>query len=492
MTDEPDLRRYLTVVRRQLPLVLTMTIVCALAALAVSLTQAPSYSAKATLLYAPPATQTSTDPSRDIATLVGTAKIDRILQAAAPAAGMSVQQLQQAISVAADPTANLIDVTASAGNAHAAQRAANAVAAAIQADNLAQVRKTQQAQIDVIARQIAQLRGQHTTDARTQRASLRDELNADQVQLQAAQANLQVADAAPLPTAPSSPKPLRDAAIGGIVGLLLGIGTALVRDRLDRRLRTVDEIEDAYGTSLLGTVPRVNAAARGDRSAGLGDYAGVSLLAESYRTIRTNLSLFRLDREDMKVVVISSAVAGEGKSAATANLAASLAASGRRVLAVSADIRSPALHEYFAHRGGVGVIDVLSDEATLDQAARFAPLNGNVSARAGEVSLLSNDRHFSDPAMLYQSNAMARLLDHARSTYDMVLLDAPPLLFAGEASVLARQADAVIIVSRIDQVTRDEARRARTLLQAADVKPLGLIVTNVSADGDVYYGKKDG
>jgi receptor protein-tyrosine kinase len=403
---------------------------------------------------------------------------------------MTTKQLQRSVDVTGQLSANLIDVTASAGDGSAAARAANAVADAIQADNLASVRQTLQAQIAVLTDQIAQLKGQRSTDARTLRDQYTQEKNADLIQLKAARPYLQVTNAAAVPTSAASPKPLRDAAIGAIVGLLLGVGAALVRDRLDRRLRTVEEVEQAYGASLLGTVPRISAAARGDRAAGLGDYAGVSLLAESYRTIRTNLSLFRLDREDMKVVVISSAVAGEGKSAATANLAAALAASGRKVLAVSADIRSPALHEYFAHHGGIGVIDVLSDEASLDEAARFAPLNGSVSARGGEVSLLSNDRHFSDPAVLYQSGAMARLLEHARDAYDMVLLDAPPLLFAGEANVLAKQADAVIIVSRVDQVTREEARRARNLLQAADVVPLGLIVTNVTSDGEVYYGKK--
>ena len=191
----------------------------------------------------------------------------------------------------------------------------------------------------------------------------------------------------------------------------------------------------------------------------------------------------------MRVIAVSSAVAGEGKSAATANLAAALAATGSKVLAVSADVRWPALHEYFSSERGVGVIDVLSEESTLRDAARFAPMNGDTSARAGEVTILSNRRRFADPAVLYQSNAMSKLLEQARQSYDFVLLDAPPLLQAGEASVLSQRADAVILVSRLSSLTRDQAQRAIAQLRAMGIEPVGLIVTNQDQEGDAQvYG----
>jgi receptor protein-tyrosine kinase len=490
MPDEPDLRRYLKVVRRQLVLVASMAVICAVAALAVSLAQSKTYKANATLLYTPnqlPGTSQE-DPARALATRVSLATTQRVLTAAAPAAGTSAQKLRNEISASADPAADLVQITASAGSPAAAARYANAVATTFVALRDREQRQTVNAELRSVKGQLSRLPKNNSATTQATSAALTQQLATLQGEAATTHGDLQLAEPATPPTSAASPKPLRNAGIGLIVGLLLGITAALIRDRLDRRLRTVSDIEEAYALPTLGTVPRVAAAVRGDRHAGLGDYAGSSHLVEAYRNIRTNLSLFRLRGDEMRVIVISSAVAGEGKSAATANLAAALATSGRRVLAMSVDIRSPTLHQYFGRHGDAGVIDVLSEEATLSDAARYAPLNGRAGTHAGEVALLSNDRHFSDPAVLYQSGAMKRLLEDARSRYDVVLLDAPPLLYAGEASVLAQQADAVILVSRVDQVTRDEARRAMALLRAAGVDPLGIIVTNVSADEDVYSG----
>jgi capsular exopolysaccharide synthesis family protein len=495
MHDQSDLRHYLGIIRRQALLVIGITVAAALAALLLALSQPSKYRTTATLVYAPPTssvlnnTTTTEDPNRALSTLSVLATTDPIVRAAATSANVGPDVLRTTVSVAVDPSADLLDITGTSRSPRVAAAAANALAVAFTQSltKMEQARVTNY--IAGVRQSIDRLAGRSTPDIQSQIVILQNNLSAANAELRTTTGALQVAQPAAVPTTAFSPRPARDAGIGALVGLLLGILVAVGRDRLDRRLRSLDDVEQIYGAPTLGTVPRVRAAARGDRAAGLADFGGNTHLAESFRTIRTNLTLLALGREDMRVIAVSSAVAGEGKSAATANLAAALAATGSKVLAVSADVRSPALHEYFSSERGVGVIDVLSEESTLRDAARFAPMNGDTSARAGEVTILSNRRRFADPAVLYQSNAMSKLLEQARQSYDFVLLDAPPLLQAGEASVLSQRADAVILVSRLSSLTRDQAQRAIAQLRAMGIEPVGLIVTNQDQEGDAQvYG----
>jgi capsular exopolysaccharide synthesis family protein len=268
---------------------------------------------------------------------------------------------------------------------------------------------------------------------------------------------------------------------------LLGVLATFMRERMGRRLYGIEEAEQIFGRPLIGVVPHVGAAARGNRRAAIGNYGGSSTLAEAYRTIRTNLALFRINETSLKTIVISSAMPGEGKSAVTANLAAALASSGHNVLAISADLRSPSLHKYFAHRDSEGLLEVLSGETTLENAAKTIDLEGNMLAKTGgRLSLLASDRGFFDPLVLFQSVAMTNLLKEARARFDTVLFDAPPILSSADAFVLAQKTDALLLVARLDRITRNQARRAVHALRTAEITPLGLILTGVRTRDEAY------
>jgi non-specific protein-tyrosine kinase len=484
MTEEMDLRRTLASLRRQWHLIVGVTVVLGVVAFTASAIQHRSYTSASTLLYQPTASLTSQagsqDPTRIVTTLAVIPTTSKVLAPAAKALGVPEDVVRARIHVASDSTTNLITIVGTGPTAAVAKATTDAVASEFVAWRTESEKRSLESLVQTLTDTLATTPIAQAGDVRLQLA-----------QAKAALANVSgdvsIVEPAALPTAAASPKPLRNLIIGLMAGLFLGVVIALIRDRFDRHLLSVSDTETAYGLALVGAVPVHEPAARGDRGLGLADFRGPGHLADAYRAIRTNLVLYRLDGGAPGVILITSAVAGEGKSAVTANLAAALASGGRSVLAISGDLRAPALHEYFPETTAGGVLDALTGSRTL------ASIVGNVEEvfvdDGGALDLLANDGVFADPAALLGTDRFADLLREARETYEVVVIDAPPISAGSETAVLAQQADAVVVVARLDRVTRDAAGRALAYLDAAGVRPLGLIVTGVRETGDGYgYG----
>ncbi|MGA9761401.1 MAG: polysaccharide biosynthesis tyrosine autokinase [Gaiellaceae bacterium] len=489
MRDEPDLRHYVTIIRRHIWLVVATTIIVGGVAFGASRLQTPRYRATSTVLFTPMQTSVGTteDPARVLSTLAKIATTNPILSAAATKLGTSADALSKDISVSASPDQDLLLLTATGISANGAARKANVVTDAFLTWNTDKQAVQLRAQIAVLQRQLRVLTAQGSAADLNLVATLQGQLSQAQTELKSSASDLSSVQAATAPKQPYTPHPVRNMVIGLLSGLLLGILGAFLRERMGQRLRAVEEVEHIFGRPSLGIVPYIGAAARGNRRAAVGNYSGSSTLEESYRTIRTNLELFRINEGSLKTVVITSSVPTEGKSAVTANLAAALASSGRNVLAVSADLRSPALHKYFAGREGAGVVEILSGEMSLTDAARQINLDGGMPSKVGgKLSLLGNSRSFFDPVVLFQSIAMAALLKEACAQFDIVLFDAPPILASADAYVLAQKSDALLLVARLDRVTSDQARRAARTLRTAEVTPLGLIVTGIRSRDEAY------
>ena len=170
-----------------------------------------------------------------------------------------------------------------------------------------------------------------------------------------------------------------------------------------------------------------------------------------------------------------------------ANLGVAFASSGRRVLAISCDLRAPTLHQYFNEVSQYGLLTVLAGSATLKQAAQVVNLGG-ITREEGFLALLANDQLFPDPAVLFESAGLERMIAEARQHYDVILLDSPPVLVASETIALGRQADVLLMVAKLGSVTRDDARRALQRLRDARLAPFGLVVTAVNDDPYGAYG----
>jgi succinoglycan biosynthesis transport protein ExoP len=268
-----------------------------------------------------------------------------------------------------------------------------------------------------------------------------------------------------VPTVPTSPKPLQNLALGILIGAMLGIGQALLRDRLDTRIRTVADLAQVTSEPVIGIIAKHDSSADHTKT-------GYSATEEAFRTLRTNLGFIGLAGERRPSLVITSAVPGEGKTETSIRLAESLALAGERVLLIDADMRRPMVAERIGLEGAVGLSHVLSGQAHAWDLIQPGGEEGLDILPAGRIP--------PNPAELLTSEAMHTLLKEAESKYDYVLLDAPPLLPVTDAAVLAHRTGGAVVVARSGVVRRPELGAALATLDAAGGETVGIVLNNVS------------
>jgi succinoglycan biosynthesis transport protein ExoP len=277
---------------------------------------------------------------------------------------------------------------------------------------------------------------------------------------------------AQVPTAASGPDKAKTLLIGFLVGLVLAVGVALLRERLDDRVKSAEELERAMGTRVLGSVPRVTAW----RDAG---EARLELRAdpesdvsESYRMIAANL-LALASRELVTTLVVTSAVDGEGKTTTASNLAVSLAEQGKKVVVVSADLRHPRLHEFFGIENDVGFADLQRDSLPVSKVERDTDIPN--------LRVIGSGRTEHQVRPQFESDRLSHVLSSIQGTdVQFVVMDAPALLEAAESSVLARGVDGVILVAD-GRSTLPTLARAVSQLRQADVRIIGAVYNNVQS-----------
>lgn len=288
-----------------------------------------------------------------------------------------------------------------------------------------------------------------------------------------------VVEPAGLPGSPVSPQPLRNLGLGVILGLLVGIGVAVARERLDTTLRSPDALKKATGGSLLGTVGFDPGAGKRPLVSQLDSHAP---RIEAFRILRTNLQFVDVD-EAFKVFVVSSPLPGDGKSTTAINLALMLAQAGERVVLVEADLRRPRVSDYLRLESAVGLTTLLIGRVDLADAVQQ-------SGQAG-LDVITSGAIPPNPAELLQSKAMAALLAELRGAYDLVIIDAPPLLPVTDAALIAAQSDGVILVVRHGKTTKDQCEQAVDRLRSVGA-PLSGSVLNMVPSGPETYGYRYG
>lgn len=208
-------------------------------------------------------------------------------------------------------------------------------------------------------------------------------------------------------------------------------------------------------------------------------HAPTSMEAECYRSIRTALSVVTEDRE-ARVLQITSPEPGDGKTTLAANLAVAVAQSGKRVLLIDADIRRPNVHKLFRVQRDVGLADVLEGRADLMSAV--------VTSSVERLSLLVAGKATINPAELLSSGQLGTLLNYARTQFDAVFVDTPPMLAVSDPAVVARYTNGVLLVVRVNKNRRAAAIRTREIVKTNNMPVLGIVVNSFSAtDGGGYY-----
>jgi receptor protein-tyrosine kinase len=300
--------------------------------------------------------------------------------------------------------------------------------------------------------------------------------------------NVQIAQAATVPTSPSSPKVARNTVLGAILGLLLGLGIAFLLERFDRRIREPKDLEAIYGLPLLGAIPESAALSHATRRGG----GPQSILppgeAEAFHLIRAHLRYFNVDH-DLRTVLVASAAPGDGKTTVARHLAAAMAAMGSRVLLVECDLRRPTVAQQLDIPSGPGLSDVLIGAIPMGEAIQSIHLDATsdiLKQRALDV-LVAGATLPPNPAELIESHAMEAVLEQTKSTYDLVVIDTPPLTAVSDAFPLLRKVDGVIIVGRVGRNRRDIAERLHETLTGAGAPLLGVVANGVKASGPGSY-----
>lgn len=300
------------------------------------------------------------------------------------------------------------------------------------------------------------------------------------------------------PTSPVSPRPKRDAALGVLVGLMLGVGISVLREHLDDKVRSAKEVEQLTGLPLLAHLPY-------DDTLGTGlavHEKANSPLSESIRSLRTSIQYLGVDRP-VKVIVVTSPLPREGKSLVAANLAAAFADGGSRTLLVSADLRRPSINGLFPDLdpspGLVGVVIGLTASSGGGPAGN-GQRNGHGPAAVEKrtvdallktpvegLLLLPSGPPPPNPAELLGSSRMATVLDQLSALADIVVIDSPPLLPVTDAAVLAARADGVLLVTSLNETPRTALERSRTILEGTGARILGVVINKGRTTRDGYY-----
>ncbi|MFC7491476.1 MULTISPECIES: polysaccharide biosynthesis tyrosine autokinase [unclassified Knoellia] len=268
-------------------------------------------------------------------------------------------------------------------------------------------------------------------------------------------------------TAPVSPRPLRNLALGGVLGLLLGFGAAVLKQLLDTKLRTKEDVEGLTDTVVLGGIPFDADAAKHPLIIQADPLAG---RAEAFRSLRTNLQFVDATNHP-RVIVITSSIAGEGKSSTTANLALAMAESGASVCVVEGDLRRPRLLTYLGLEGSVGLTDVLIGRYDLDDVLQ--PFG------AHSLTVLGAGATPPNPSELLGSTAMRTLLDDLRNRFDYVLIDGAPVLPVTDSTVLTRLADGAIVVAGSGIVSREQFGHALQTFETVSGTVLGIVLNRI-------------
>ncbi|MCA9190250.1 MAG: polysaccharide biosynthesis tyrosine autokinase [Planctomycetales bacterium] len=270
---------------------------------------------------------------------------------------------------------------------------------------------------------------------------------------------------------------------GAAVGFLLLSGLAVLMDLADRSYRSPDEIANDLGMPVLGHIPIMDV----QKVKKVLDSADTSLatihhsrgrVSEAYRAVRTGL-FFSNRGSELKVIQVTSPVPGDGKSTLSANLAVTMAQSGRRVLLIDADFRRPRIAKLFGIDGEVGMAQVVAGKAELDEAT--------YSSQVANLSIMPGGKRPSNPAELLSSNRFAELVDILREKYDMIVIDTPPLLAVSDPGAVSAVSDGVVLTMRLRRNVKPLATRAKRILESVDARMLGIVINGVSAEAGYGY-----
>ncbi|GDY19478.1 chain-length determining protein [Verrucomicrobiota bacterium] len=281
---------------------------------------------------------------------------------------------------------------------------------------------------------------------------------------------VEITDAAELPVKATRPNIPLNIALGVIVGMIMGVGLAFFIEYLDTSVKTIDDVEAALQTSVLGVIPQ--------NVGSLLDEGVDSPHAEAYRVLRTNLMFARKDPKANSLIVVSSG-AGEGKTTTVLNLAVIFAHNGHKVLLVDTDIRRPSLHKRLNVSNSIGVTNVLLKQCPVEEAIQTTPIPN--------LHFLPSGRLQSSSLGILNSPQMREFIDEMKRRYDFVFFDSPPIMGVSDASILVSQMDLAMLVVQFRKYPQAMSVRAKQTIEKVGGNLMGAVLNNINIAQDSYY-----
>jgi succinoglycan biosynthesis transport protein ExoP len=288
--------------------------------------------------------------------------------------------------------------------------------------------------------------------------------------------NIRVVDPAEVPGGPVAPDIFNNLLMGALFGLTLAVGLAFVFEYADDRIKNPDELKKHLGLPFLGMVPALF-----DRSAAsplISDPNVSAVFSESFRSIRTNV-LFSSTDEGGRVVVITSSMPGEGKTAVSSNLSVALAQAGHRVLLMDVDMRKPRVHEVFRRAIAPGLSNLLVGNASASETIYDSGVPGLWLMPAGTLP--------PNPAELIGSKRFRDFTAFLLQHFDWVIADTPPVMAVTDATIAGNMAHGVLFVVGAEMTSRRIAQRAVEQLELGQSKFLGTVLNRVDLEHNHYY-----
>jgi capsular exopolysaccharide synthesis family protein len=498
-------RHIVTVLARRRWLIAVGALVAVAVSLAVSSVSTKIYAATAKVVADGPAASTDVTSAADasnVATQVQMLKSNKVAVEVSQELGAKAP-LVSAIRIKPVGKSRVINVTAESSNKAVAAEAATTYAKVYVeqwreavVDTRQQLSQTLQQKMQAVKKQLDDVEAKinaaiggsgnvtELPQLRTDRDSIQAKYNdfkarydASLTDSNATGTGVRVLEEAATPSGAVRPRPIRNAGLGLVLGLLVGCVAAFVFESADDAVRNADDVRrHALGKRLLGSVPAIRSWRDRDNTRLITAEDPSAPAAEAYRGLRTAVQ-FALAREPgtaLRTVLVTSPTTSEGKSATVANLAIMLARSGRRVVCVDCNLRRPRLHKFFGLESTVGFTSVLLGDSPLSTSVQQVSVAGG-----GALLLLASGPLPPNPAELLETGRVSELLTAVRANADVVLIDGPPLLPVTDALSLASRVDGVIIASAVHITSRRALAKTLTTLADADASVLGIVLNGV-------------
>jgi capsular exopolysaccharide synthesis family protein len=504
-TEVLDLRDYVQVVWRRRRLVVATAAIVTFLALILALVQSPVYRSATKVLVLPvsvpgqeisPNQLISMPNELEIAT---SATVSANAVRKADAAGVEAGTIE----VTSPTETQTLEFQASARDARAAQVTATEYADAYIDFRQKNLTSSIDARIEAVDTRLGELTLDQgnlidqlsEADSTAEATALQFELNSvnNEISLrQQERAELDLAintevasilQTAELPLGPASPRPLRNLILGAVLGLMLGVVAAIVRDRLDQRIRSREDVEAVTDVAALGLIPEAPTLHRLISVLPGGD----PLAAEAFRALRARV-LFGANRDGFRAIMVTSATEGEGKTATTVNLAVALAQADTKIVLVSGDMHRPGVWRYLPERGRRGLADVLAGGARLQDVLVQTDQDNLVLLPSGTLSKL--------PEAALGSADMLKVLEELLEDADLVLMDSAPVLGVADTLDMATLVDGVVLAVDASHARKDLVREAAAELRSVGASIVGVVL--VRPDGRHFeryssykYGRRE-